>query len=95
MVQLALHVGVQQRRIPFAPAPERVAGAAEFVGHFHRLLHLRGGEGEHVGVGAGRRAVHVTGIAEQVGRAPEQLDAGALLLLLEHLDDGVEIGWFP
>ena len=37
------------------------------------------------------RAVHVARVAEQVGRAPEQLDAGPLLLLLEHLDDGVEV----
>ena len=28
---------------------------------------------------------------KQIGRAPQQFDAGALLFLLQHLDDGVEI----
>ena len=35
--------------------------------------------------------MHVARIAEQVGRAPQQLDAGPLLFLFEHLDDRVEI----
>ena len=35
--------------------------------------------------------MHVTRIAEQVGRAPEQLDAGPLLLLLEHLHHRIEV----
>ena len=91
VLELALHVGVPQILVAFAAAPERVAPAAEFLGDFERLLHLRGGEGERLGVRAGRRAVHVAAVAEQVGGAPEQLDAGALLLFLEHLDDGVEI----
>ncbi len=33
----------------------------------------------------------VAGIAEQVGRAPEELDAGPLLLFLEDLHHGVEV----
>ena len=35
--------------------------------------------------------MHVAAVAEQVGRAPQQLDAGPLLLFFEHLDDRVEI----
>ena len=42
-----------------------------------------------VGVGAG--AVHVTLVAEHIGRAPEQLDTGLGLLLLEVGDDLLEI----
>ncbi len=91
MVELALHVGVPQVLVAFAAAPERVAAAAEFLGDFERFLHLRGGKGERVGVRAGRGAVHVAAVAEQVGRAPQQLDAGALLLLLEHFHDRVEV----
>ena len=92
MVELPLHVGVEQRGVAFAAPPERVAGAAELVGDLHGLLHLRGGEGEDVEVGAGGRPVHVARIAEQVRGAPEQLDAGTCLLVLEDLDDLVEVG---
>ena len=77
--------------VAFAPAPERVARAAQFVRHFHRLLHLRGGVGKHIGVATRARAVDVTRIGKQIGRAPEQLDAGALLFLLQHFRHGVEI----
>ena len=38
-----------------------------------------------------RGAVDVTRVGKQVGRAPEQLDAGALLFFLQDLDDGVEV----
>ena len=92
VVELALHVGVEQGRVAFAAPPEGVAGAAQLVGDLHRLLDLRGGEGEDVEVRAGGRAVHVARVGEEVGRPPEQLDAGAGLLVLEDLDDLVEVG---
>ena len=92
VVELAFHVGVEQGRVAFAAAPEGVAGAAQFVGDFHGLLDLRGGEGEDVEIGAGGRPVHVAGIGEEVGGAPEQLDAGPCLFVLEDLDDLVEVG---
>ena len=50
VVDLALHVGVPQVLIAFAAAPEGVAVAAELLGHFDGLLHLRRGVGEGVGV---------------------------------------------
>ena len=85
VVELALHVGVPEILVAFAAAPEDVAGAVEFLGDFEGLLHLRRGVGEDLGVAARGRTVHVARIAEQVGRAPEQLDAGPLLFFLEHL----------
>ena len=85
VVELALHVGVPEVLITFAAAPEDVAGAVELLGDFERFLHLRRGVGKDVGVAAGGRAVHVARVAEQIGGAPEQLDAGALLLFLERL----------
>ena len=91
MLLFAFHVRVEQRRVAFAPAPERVAFAAEFVRDFHRLLHLRGGKGENVGVAARARAVNEARIGKQVRRAPEQFDAGAFLFLLQNLGDGVEV----
>ena len=62
----------EQRRVTFAAAPEDVAFAAEFLGDFQRLLHLGGGEGEHVGVAARGGAVHVARMNKEVGGAPEQ-----------------------
>ena len=67
----------RRRRVPWSlPAPSSPARRRR-----RRRRQLR----------ARRRAVHVAAVAEQVGRAPEQLDAGALLLFLEHLDDRVEV----
>ena len=91
VLELALHVGVPEALVSFAAAPEHVALPAQFLGHFQGLFDLGGGEGEGVGVATGGRAVHVARIAEQVGGAPEQLDAAAVLLLLEHLDHRVEV----
>src|SRR5262249_43369171 len=77
--------------IPFAAAPEGVADAAELVRRFERLLHLTGGVGEHFGVRARCGAMHEPRVAEQVRRAPQQLDSSALLLFLEDFHDRVEI----
>ena len=91
VLELALHVGVPEGLIAFAAAPERVAMAAKLLGDLQGLLHLRRGEGERIGVGTSGGAVDVAGIAEQIGRPPEQLDAGPLHLFLDDLDYGVEV----
>ena len=91
MLLLALHVGVEQRHVALAPAPERVALAAQLMSDFHGLLHLRRGIGKHIRIAAGARAMRITRMRKRVGRAPQQLDAGALLLFLEDFGDGVEI----
>ena len=91
VVDLTLHLGVPQVLVTFATAPEGVAVAAQVLGHVERLFHLGRGEGKRVGIGAGGRAMHVARIAEQVGRSPEQLDAGSLLLTLQGLHHRIEI----
>ena len=91
MFLFAFHVGIEQRRIPFAPAPEHVTRAVEIMRDLDGLLHLRRGKGKHVGIATRRRAVDVTRIGKEIGGAPEQLDAGALLFFFEHFDHGVEI----
>src|ERR1700680_896953 len=91
MFLFPLEVGVEEGRVAFATAPEDVARAAEFMRDLQGLFHLRRREGERVGVAARRRAVDIARIGEQVGGAPEELDAGALLLLLEYFDDGVKV----
>jgi hypothetical protein len=90
VIEFALEVGVEERDVALAPAPEDVVFAAEFLRHFERLLHLRRGVREHVGVATRARAVNEPLVREQVRGAPQQLDAGALLLLLEFLGDGIE-----
>ena len=92
VVELALHVGVEQRRISFAAPPEGVAGTTELVRDLEGFLNLRSREREGVEIGTRRRAVHISRVAEKVGRAPEQLDAGACLFVLQDLDDLVEVG---
>ena len=92
VVELAFHVGVEQGRVAFAASPEGVARPAQLVRDLHGLLDLGAGEGEDVEIGAGGRAVHVAGIGEEVGGAPEQLDAGPCLFVLEDLDDLIEVG---
>ena len=71
--ELALHVGVEQRLVALAPAPEHVVRAAELVRHVERVLHLRGGVGEDFRVGVGGGAGHEAAVGEEVRRAPEQL----------------------
>ena len=91
VVEFALEVGVPERHVAFAAAPEDVVFAAEFQGRFECPLHLGRGVGEHLGVGAGAGTVNEARVTEQVRGTPEQLDPGAGLRLLELLHHGVEI----
>ena len=88
---LALHVGVQQRHVALAAAPEDVVFAAQLDRGVDGVLDLQHGAGRGVEVGVGRGAVHVAGVSEDVGRAPQQLDAGFGLLLLGVGDDLPEV----
>ena len=64
LLGLASQIGVEKRVVAFAPAPEHVVGAAELVGGFEGLAHLRGRAGEDLGVGVGCGAGGVPGMAE-------------------------------
>ena len=81
VIQLALHVGVQQRRIPFAPTPKRVAFSVELSRHIHRLLDLRGRIRKHIRIRTGRRSLLITRMRKKTGRAPKQLLAAVVLQL--------------
>ncbi len=91
VVLLAFQVGVEEGFIPLAAAPEDVVLAVQLEGDLERLLHLRGGVGEDMGIGIGGRARHVAGVGEEIGGAPEELHAGRLLQLLGMGDDLVEV----
>ncbi len=91
VVELALHVGVEQGRIAFAASPERVAGPSELERDLHGLFDLCTGIGKDVEIGARGRPVHEPGVGEEVGCSPEQLDAGPGLFVLENLDHLIEV----
>ena len=80
-------VGVQQRHIAFTSAPEHiVVGTTQFDSSVDSVLDLDGGTGYHVEVRIGGGTVHVTRVAEYVGRTPQQLDAcfGLFLFQVSH-----------
>ena len=88
---LALHVGVQQRHVALTAAPEDVAVAAQLDGGVNGVLDLQHGAGGGVEVGVGRGAVHVAGVAEDVGRAPQQAETRFGLFLLDVGDDFLQV----
>ena len=92
LVALALEVGVEQRVVALAAAPQHVVGAAEPLRDLEHVLDLRGGVGEDLGVGVGRGAGRVARMREQVGGAPQQPDAGPLLVAGGVVDERVEVG---
>src|SRR5262249_49176581 len=53
--------------------------------------HLRSGKSKHVGVAAGRGAVDKSRIGKEIGRSPQQFDAGAFLFLFKNFHNGVQI----
>ena len=75
LIELAFHVGVEQRVVALASAPEDVVGATETVGGRQAVRDLGGRVLEHRRVGVGGGAGHEPRVRERVGRAPQQLGA--------------------
>ena len=92
---LALEVRVQERVVALAAAPQDVVLATEALGHLEHVLDLRRGVGEHLGVGVGGGAGLVARMGEQVGRPPQQPDAGPLLVaggvVAQRIEGGPEL----
>src|SRR5206468_11767168 len=59
LVELALDVGVEQRLVAFASAPQHIVLPAQTVSHLERGPYLAGGIGENVRIRIGRSAGHV------------------------------------
>src|SRR5437660_3179639 len=91
MLHLALEVSVQESAVALASAPEHVAGPVERVSHLDGLFDLGGGVGKNIGVATGCGAVRESRMRKQACCTPEQPYAGALLLLFQHLDDGIQV----
>ena len=84
-------VGVEQRVVALAAAPQDVVLAAQPLGHLEHVLDLRRGVGEHLGIGVGRGAALVARMGEQVRGAPQELDPGPLLVAQGVIDERVEV----
>ena len=80
LVALAAEVRVQERVVALAAAPQDVVLATEPLCHLEHVLDLGRGEREHLGVGVRGRAGLVARMGEQVGGAPQEPDAGPLLV---------------
>ncbi|SYZ57601.1 hypothetical protein CPBF367_38810 [Xanthomonas arboricola pv. juglandis] len=91
VVLLALHLGVVQAGVALAAAPEHVVLATQLDGGIDRGLDLHRRTRHHIEVRVGRCAVHVARVREQVGGAPQQLDAGVGLALLGDADHVFEV----
>jgi hypothetical protein len=89
--QFTFHIGIPERGITFAAAPENVTLSTEFMSYFHGFLHLCGGVGEYAGIWAGGCSMREPRMGKKTGGGPKQLDARALLLFFEHIDDGAQI----
>ena len=83
LVELAFHVGIEQRLVALAPAPEHVILTAQPMRHLERRPDLACGIDEHLRVRIGRRTRHVATVREQVGRSPEKAYLGCGHLLFE------------
>ena len=91
MIHLAFELGIPECGISFPSSPEGVPLASKGFGDFNCLFHLCCCIGKHISIAAGGSPMHVTGMAKEAGRPPEQLDACASLFLLEHLGHSIQI----
>ena len=89
---LAGEVGVEQRLVALATAPQDVVGTAEPMRRLEHHLHLRRRVGEHLRIRVGGRARGVARVAEQVGRPPQELHPGPGHVLLGLADHHIQVG---
>ena len=92
LVELPPHVGVEQRLVPLASAPQHVVVAAEAMRGLEAMGDLARRVGEQLGIRVRRRPGLVARVREQVRRAPQQLHTGAFLVLGGGVDHLVEQG---
>ena len=92
LVELPTQVGVEQGLVPFPSAPEHVVLASQPMGGVHAVPHLGGGVGEQLGVGIGGRPGLEARMTEEVGGAPQQVDAGPFHVAGRILDELVQDG---
>ena len=71
MLFLPFLIGIEQRHITFAAAPEYIIRSAQFDGCVDGVFDLYGSAGYDIKVGVGSRTVHIAGVAEYIGSTPQ------------------------
>ena len=87
---LSGEIGVEERLVALAPTPQDVIRPPQPMRRLEHVLDLGGRIREHLGVGIGGRPRGVSRVAEEVGGAPEQPDAGALHVGFDLVHHGLE-----
>ena len=78
LIRFPPKIGIEERVVTLATAPEHIVVAAELVCQVEHLSHLGGGKREHFGIGVRCSASGVPWMTEKVCRSPQQLDTGSL-----------------
>src|SRR6516164_10396305 len=69
--QFAFHIGIPERGITFAAAPENVTLRTQFMSYFHGFLHLCGGVSEYLGIWAGGSPMGEPRMGKETGGGPK------------------------
>src|SRR5258706_7388350 len=91
VVHLAFEVSSQESAIAFASSPETVTRSLERVGDLNGFFYLSPRVRKNVGVAARGSAVGKAGVGKQTSGAPQQPNAGALLLFLQGFDNEIKV----
>ncbi len=92
LLPLALQVGVEERVVALAPAPQDVVGPAEALRHLEHHPDLGRGVREDLGVRVRRGAGLVARVREEVRGPPEEGDTGPLLVAERVVHQRVQVG---
>ena len=87
---LSGEIGVEERLVALAPTPQDVICPPQPMRRLEHVLDLGGRIREYLGVGIGGRPRSVSRVAEEIGGAPEQPDAGSLHVAFDLVHDGLE-----
>ena len=91
VVELPLHVGIDQGSVAFPTAPEDVACSPQLVGGIEGMLYLAGCVGKDIGIRRSGRALRIARMGKEAGRPPEELLATRFLRGFESLGNLLEI----
>jgi len=72
LLLLLFEIGVQQRFIPFPPAPENIVFAAQFKGGIDGIFHLCDRGSHDMGIGIGSGPLGIDRVSEQIRGSPEK-----------------------
>ena len=92
LLALSSQVGVQEGVVALTAAPQDVVRAAQSLRDLEHVADLRGRVGEDLRVGVGRGPALIARVGEEIGRAPQELDAGPFLVAQRIVHERVQVG---